>query len=397
MDAIAIPPDDVTPSVAAGNIAVTGINTVPTAITDLDDPIPGATYTIITGDVANASTIADGGNFTLCGAWNPATIGDSIVLYCYADNDYREVSRTFVAAAGGPVYGDPFLAGPGAVGAPAYSYQADPDTGTYWIGANSFGQSVGGALVVTYDGTGCIATGFNGPIGTVTPAQGEFTNIYGADDFYFGQDPADLHEGYKERGDYITFIDTFDVGNNADLAVRWDLTNVVGAGTNDETTTDGWNVLTTGGAGGPDSESTVSWGLNHYRAYAPKMELVVDIGTLAGSEFYCGFYAAANEYVEIRYDASVDGNWHLSVDDTAGADDVDSGVAATLNPTKLEIAVAADGTVSWAIDDVAMGVVGMTNQMTANAHYLRWYGAEEAAAARVFSVDYVIVEQLRQQ
>jgi hypothetical protein len=301
LDAIAIPVDDVTPDVSGGNIAVTGINTVPTAITDLDNPIPGAEYTIICGDIANASTIADAGNFTLEGAWNPVAIGDSIKLYCRADNDYIEVSRTFIA-------------------------------------------------------------------------------------------------GGEGRGDYITYIDTFDVGNDADLAVRWDVTNVVGAGTNDETTLDGWNRLITGGAGGPDMESTRSNGLNHYRAYAPRIECVVDLAAVAaGQNFYFGFWAAGNEFAEIIHEPATSANWLLRVDDTAGADTVDSGVAATTDPTKLELAVTAAGVVSWAIDDVAMTVVGMTNNMTANAHYVEWRLLDVAAAAHTADVDYFMSEQLRQQ
>lgn len=398
LDAIAIPADDVTPDVAGGNIAVTGVNTVPTAITDLDNPIPGATYTLICGDVANASTIADAGNFTLADAWAPATIGDSIVLYCFADNDYRELSRTYVAAAGGPVIGDPFLAGPGAVGAPAYSYQADPDSGRYWVGANSFADAVGGVQQVLYDGTGITVTGINGPIGTVTPAAGTFTNVDVGGTFNFGQDPADLVNGYKEIGTYISgTVDGFDHGSDAHLAVVWDTTNVVGLGTNTVTGLDGWNQLITGGGGGPDMESTRSNGLHVNAAYAPRLEGVVDLGAIAaGQTFYFGFWAAANRYAEIIHEPATSANWLLRVDDTAGAETIDSGVAATVNPTKLEISVTAGGVVDWAIDDVDMATAGLTNLM-ANDHYIEWRILDVAAAAHTINMDYVILEQLKQQ
>lgn len=204
--------------------------------------------------------------------------------------------------------------------------------------------------------------------------------------------------GYSGRGDYITYFDGFDLHNDADLAVRWDLTNVVGAGTNVETTNDGWNLLTTGGAGGPDSECTRSHGLVHYRAYTPRIECVVDLGAVAAGQNFCfGFYAAGNEYVEVIHEPATSANWLLRVDDTGGADTIDSGVAATTNPTKLEIAVSAAGAVTWAIDDTAMTVVGLTNAMTANQHYVRWILTDVAAAVHTAAVDYYLSEQLRQQ
>lgn len=284
----------------------------------------------------------------------------------------------------------------GVIDNPAWEFESDPDNGPYLGAADSIYWTINGVHVGTIDGTGWSGDIATGDIGTVTPGLGTFTDIMGSGDFYYGGDPGDIHTGYR-RTETIKHTDTFDVGNDADLAVRWDVTNVVGAGTNDETTTDGWNTLTTGGAGGPDSESTVSNGLHANRLYTPRLEIVVDIGTLAGSEFFFGFYKAANDYAEMRYDASTDGNWHLSCDDTAGADDVDSGVAATTDPTKLEIWTAADGTLGWAIDDVELATTGMTNQMTAGGFYTRYYGAEEAAAARVFAVDYYVHEQLKMQ
>jgi len=386
--------DDVTPTVAGGNILITGINTVPTAITDLDLPIPGATYTIICGDIANASTIADAGNFTLNGAWNPATVSDSITLYCFADNDYREVSRSYAVA--GPVEGDPFLAGPDVVGAPGHSWIADPTTGVYNIGAGDVGVAAAGALVGNFDATGlntCV-------IGATVPADGTFLDVIVDEDFQLGQDPPDIHIGYKDRSDYITFSETFDIGVDADLAVRWDIATLVVGGPGsfvDETTNDGWCLLTTGGAGGPDSAGIRSAGLNHDPAYATRIETVVDLGAIAaGQTFHFGFWAAAARYVEIIHEPDADANWVLRVDDTAGAETENSGVPATLNPTKLEIAVTAGGVVSWAIDDVAMPVGGITNVM-ANPHYVRWYLLDVAGAGHTATIDYYISEQLKQQ
>jgi len=63
----------------------------------------------------------------------------------------------------------------------------------------------------------------------------------------------------------------------------------------------------------------------------------------------------------------------------------------------LEIRVAADGTVTWAIDDVVMTVVGLTNLMTANPYYTWWELTDTAAVAHTVAVDYVQIEQLKQQ
>lgn len=338
LEAAAAAPDDATPTVAGGNILTTGVNTVPTAITDLDDPIPGATYTLICGDVANASTIADAGFFTLNGPWNPTTIGDSIVLYCFADDDYREVSRSYAAT------------GPG--------------------------------IFTTVDGTDATFTGF----------------INGDGSFNFGQTAPDQHTGYKDRSDYITFQDDFTVSVDTEYILDWDLTTVVGGGSNTVSVRPGWSELVTGGAG-VDSESTRSWGLTNDRAFTPRIESVVELTNLVTQRFEWGFWAGAAEYVLIVYDVAVGAgtNWILQVDDTTGVETIDSGIAATVNPTKLEIRVAADGTVTWAIDDVVMTVVGLTNQMTANPHYTWWELTDTAAAAHTVAVDYVQIEQLKQQ
>lgn len=394
---VTIAPDDVTPSVATGNIFYTGINTGGTVITDLDNPTVGATYTIICGSIAggNQSTIVDGANFTLDGNWQPATVGDSITLFCRADNNYLEVGRAYAVA--GPVLGDPFLAGPDAVGAPGHSWAADPNTGVYNAAADTVGIATGGVNQATVDATGIAAVGFNGPIGTVVPAAGTFTDVNVMDDFNFGQAPDALIIGFKERGDTVLFSETFTTGVDATYALDWDLTGVVGAGTNTVTVRDGWSELVTGGAGGPDVESTVSFGLANYRAYAPRIESVIELTGVAGQRFSWGFYAAGNEFVEIVHDTAIGANWYLQVDDTTGVETIDSGVVVTADPTKLEIQVDAAGDVHWAIDDVAMTEVGLTNVMTANAHYHRWILTDIAAAAHTVAVDYFILEQLKQQ
>ena len=285
----------------------------------------------------------------------------------------------------------------GAVGAPFLVVTGSLTTGIYQTAADEIGYAVAGANVGTWDATGLQAVGFNGPIGTVTPAQGEFTNIYGNGLHYFGNGPEDLHQGYRERSEYIAFQDSFTEGSDVAYAVHWNITGVVGAGTNTVTVRDGWSELVTGGAGGPDMESTVSIGLSDYRAYTPRIESVVELTGVAGQRFEWGFYAAANEYVEILHDTAVGANWYLQVQDTVDTETIDSLVAVTADPTKLEISIEADGTIHWSIDDVAMTEVGLTNLMTANAHYHRWILTDIAAAVHTVAVDYFEVEQRKQQ
>lgn len=285
----------------------------------------------------------------------------------------------------------------GAVGAPGMSWDGDPDSGRYWVGADSFADAVAGGQIVLYDATGATFTGINGPIGTVTPAQGEFTNIYGGGLHYFGVDATDVHQGHKERSEYITFQDCFTVGVDATYAVDWNLAGVVGAGTNTVTVRDGWSELVTGGAG-VDMESTVSVGLIDTAAYAPRFETVVDLTNLVTQRFEIGWYIAANELVEIVYDVAIGVNWMLQIDDTTGMETIDSGVAATVNPVKLSVSIDAAGDVTeWAIDDVVMTQVGIANVMTANPYYFRWMLTDTAAAAHTAAVDYVQIERLKQQ
>ncbi len=84
---------DVTPDVSGATIWESQSNTGATAITDLDNPVVGAIYTIICADANNPPSIADGGNFALSANWTSG-LDDTITLYVQADNDYIEVSRS---------------------------------------------------------------------------------------------------------------------------------------------------------------------------------------------------------------------------------------------------------------------------------------------------------------
>lgn len=85
--------DDVTPDVSTATVWKSVANGGATVLTDLDSPVVGAFYTIICGSATNPISIADSAPFALAGAWNPDSVGDNIVLYVNADNDYYEVSR----------------------------------------------------------------------------------------------------------------------------------------------------------------------------------------------------------------------------------------------------------------------------------------------------------------
>jgi 6-phosphogluconate dehydrogenase (decarboxylating) len=127
------------------------------------------------------------------------------------------------------------------------------------------------------------------------------------------------------------------------------------------------------------------------------MESVVEFTDLVTQRFEWGFYIGAAEYAMIVYDVAVGANWVLQLDDTTGVETIDSTIPATVDPTKIEIVVDAAGNVTWALDDVAMPLPSGATLMTANPHYIWWRSTDTAAAAHTTAVDYVIVEQLRQQ
>ena len=85
---------DTTPSVAGCTVIEFPANTGATAITDLDDPVVGAIYILIGTSATNSPTIADGANFKLNGTTWTGGVDESLMLYCQADNDYIELSRS---------------------------------------------------------------------------------------------------------------------------------------------------------------------------------------------------------------------------------------------------------------------------------------------------------------
>jgi hypothetical protein len=86
--------NDDTPDVAGANVWTYAGSANSVTITDLDNPQVGAAYTIIGNSDTYTVTIANSGNFSLSGGSWVGGIDDSITLYCQADNDYIELSRS---------------------------------------------------------------------------------------------------------------------------------------------------------------------------------------------------------------------------------------------------------------------------------------------------------------
>ena len=91
-DAYQFAADEATPSVQGATVFTTHENTAATAITDLTDAVVGTVYTIHGAGNANASTIADGGNFVLTKAMT-LKAGSFIQLVKAQDGKFYEVAR----------------------------------------------------------------------------------------------------------------------------------------------------------------------------------------------------------------------------------------------------------------------------------------------------------------
>lgn len=84
--------DEDTPDIADGTSFVTSVNTVATEITDLLNAVVGSTIMISGGSNTFASTIDDGGNFSLTATMTLNT-GSFIVLFVRGAHDFVELSR----------------------------------------------------------------------------------------------------------------------------------------------------------------------------------------------------------------------------------------------------------------------------------------------------------------
>ena len=84
--------NDATPDVANADFWTYTGSANAVTITDLDNPVVGATYTIIGNSDTYTVTIADAGNFNLSAQW-VGGVDDVLILYVQADNDYIELGR----------------------------------------------------------------------------------------------------------------------------------------------------------------------------------------------------------------------------------------------------------------------------------------------------------------
>lgn len=84
--------NDATPAVNESNIYTYAGSANSVTITDLDNPVVGAIYTIIGNSDTYTITISDGGNFNLGAASRVLGLDDVLVLFVQADNDYIEIN-----------------------------------------------------------------------------------------------------------------------------------------------------------------------------------------------------------------------------------------------------------------------------------------------------------------
>jgi len=191
----------------------------------------------------------------------------------------------------------------------------------------------------------------------------------------------------------IHVIDCFDRGfSKQSFGTAYDITTLaVGAGTIDVTTTISHVTMVTGAATGnqeglriPDPVAVRS------REYFA--EIAVELAQIADTEFRFGFYAAANEYCYIEFDASVNANWRLTVDDTTGAQFATPTGGAVAQDTVYNISlwVETDGTPHWMVGDEyfrdQLLITDLTKKMTASAHYVQFLVKTEADAAKTADV-----------
>lgn len=90
--AIAFTADATTPSLAGGTIFITNENSKTTAITNFTDAVLGQVYTIHGAGSTNASTISDGGNFSLTAGIS--LIADSWIKLVATSAGFSEVERS---------------------------------------------------------------------------------------------------------------------------------------------------------------------------------------------------------------------------------------------------------------------------------------------------------------
>lgn len=198
------------------------------------------------------------------------------------------------------------------------------------------------------------------------------------------------HQYHKEAlYPCIREIDCFDRGYTKQaFGTAYDIaTLAVGAGTIDLTTTISHVTMVTGGNIGDQEGLRIPDPVGE-RSREYFAEIAVNLAQIAATEFRFGFYAAANEYCYIEFDASINANWRLTVDDTTGAQfATPTGGAVALDTVyNISLWVDADGTPHWMVGTdymrEALLITDLTKKMTASAHYVQFWIKTEANAAK---------------
>lgn len=202
------------------------------------------------------------------------------------------------------------------------------------------------------------------------------------------------HQYHKEvLRPCVRTVDCFDRGYTKQaFGTAYDITNLTDVpGTIDVTTTISHVTMVTAGAAtnraGLRIPDPVAVRSREYYA-----EITVELAQIADTEFRFGFYAAANEYCYIEFDASVNANWRLTVDDALGAQfATPTGGAVALDTVyNLSLWVDADGTPHWMVGTdymrEALLITDLTKKMTASAHYVQFWITTEADAAKTAEV-----------
>lgn len=96
LPAVGVVPDATTVDAEDGRYFITGANSKPTALTDIENAVEGVIYHVECGATANATTIAKAGKFSeIKSAFAPTTVGEWIDLYFNAeDQKFYEAARS---------------------------------------------------------------------------------------------------------------------------------------------------------------------------------------------------------------------------------------------------------------------------------------------------------------
>ena len=192
---------------------------------------------------------------------------------------------------------------------------------------------------------------------------------------------------------HIRTIDCFDRGYTKQaFASAYDIATLTdGAGTVDVATTVSHVTMVTGAVATNRAGLRIPdpVGVRSREYYA---EISVELTQIIATEFRFGFSAAANEYCYIEFDASVNADWRLTVDDTTGAQfATPTGGAVALGTVYImSLWVETDGTPHWMVGTEfhrqQLLITDLTKKMTANPHYVQFWVTTEAAAAKTAEV-----------